>query len=527
MGWQASLRQINPAELDVPLTALRLPKKTEILEAQGLTTVRALVGGLQTGMVGRIPSVGSRTVRAIEERLSFLPEAVDPASGKISWQKYALACGFELVPASEVTSGAEFLGAFPEVIDAIIRFNDSPVDRLILTERLVRQPHQRRTLEEIARAAPETITRERVRQRQELLLRSLSNGLLFDDHRELPFHFRESFAGRWQAAAEQFTGETEISFGDFMAGLEQAWNVSSTELSPHLPLVTSVLTSRAQIPHQLRQGMKLHPRLHEPLSPGLAKSPLAWLATGKAFDEISGYGVDTVGDLIEAGRHGRLPGAHTSVGKCCAELLAAIGGALDENGDADWGLYGAALGFPLLPAEDRLTPDEFLRKLNEDLEKVIRVNATSLRAADVFRLRTSMPQAERRTLAQVAELLGSHGPSIKREETILLDALHTQLVLSDFAYSRVIFRSGFLRWWREAWTAYRASGSSYLNFCNGLALRWQLPQTTVCKGADGLWAVLARYPNRHRVTARSQRQRVALEEFAGGTIVLRGFRRAH
>jgi hypothetical protein len=88
-----------------------------------------------------------------------------------------------------------------EVTDAVIRNRSSEVEQLILTERLVKQPGARLTLEQIAQRAIPVITRERVRQLERRLIDALSDALLFDDYRDLAFCFRTEFADRWKAAA--------------------------------------------------------------------------------------------------------------------------------------------------------------------------------------------------------------------------------------------------------------------------------------------------------------------------------------
>lgn len=233
--------KLGRANLGVPLWLLRLEKKTDILEKAGFGTIAGLVEGLKTGALFRIPGVGFKTIREARDKLVLLAGHVDNGDGSICWQGYHEACGLVAVPAGEIGSGSEFLAAFPEVIEAIIHYQDNPVDRLILTERLVRQPDERMTLDEIGASAPITITRERVRQRQEVLLHGLSAALLYGDYRELRFCFRDSFTRHWKDAAQLFADAKEIPFSAFMAGLEQAWRVSAAELFPHLPLITSIL----------------------------------------------------------------------------------------------------------------------------------------------------------------------------------------------------------------------------------------------------------------------------------------------
>ena len=273
--------------------------------------------------------------------------------------------------------------------------------------------------------------------------------------------------------------------------------------------------------------MKLDARLHAEIGAAILARPLAWLALGKVGDKLMEDGLETVGDLIDAARTGSLPQEATRAGQVCNRVLSAVADALTADGSVDWQVYGEALDLRPIPVEDRVTPREFLRNLDGDLEEVARTNATSGRAADIFRLRTCRPQHERRTLQQVADLLVSHGPSVKREESVLLDSLHTQLVEHDFRHSRVLFPRRFLFWWTQAWNVYQANRSSYLTFCAALAREWETPLDLVHGNANALWAVLARYPNGRRRPARHPRRQIVCEELAGGTIVLRGFRRAH
>lgn len=515
------IARIDPS---LPLWTIRLEKKTELLEKAGIRTVRGLGEALRSGQLFRIPGVGMKTIREAGEKLERLAARISPDDCRIDWQGYHASCGLAAVPSGDIGSGDEFLAAFDEVIEAIISYQGNPVDRIILTERLMRQPDKRMTLDEVGALLPVRITRERVRQRQEILLHGISAALLHNDCRELQFCFRESFAQRWRDAADLFGGEREITFSRFMAGLEQAWGVSASELFPHLPLITSILTSRAQLPAALRKGLKLSPKLLSPVDPALLRAPVAWLSAGKLTEQIRDCGCETVGEFIEAAKGGGLPNLQSVAGRRCAELLHAIAQALDANGQFSWLAFAAARGMVQLPAMERGTPGEFLAGLNHDLEEVVRANATSIRAADVFRLRTCLPRASRRTLDEVALLLGSHGSSIKREESLLLDALHSQLVLHDYTFGRVLFRPRFRAFWREAWQVYQECGADFEDFAAALATEWSLPIRELRRGSDAIWAVMARYPN-GRHTASRQRRPASAPPFEGGTIVLRGFRR--
>lgn len=520
--------EIAGSALDVPLWTLRLEKKTEILEAAGHATVASLLAGYRSGRLLDIPSVGQSTIDEISRRFSMLDVVAAEGAGIIDWERYALGLGHELVPKNDLGSGREFLAAFEEVVDAIIRSYPNPVEQLILAERLVRPEGERLTLEQIAqRAAPKPITRERVRQLEKRLIGALSDALLLDDYRELPFHFRTSFAARWKDAARRFSDDTEISFGAFMTGLEEVWEVPFSDLLRHLPLITSILTSRASLPPQLRQAMRLHPRLYGEIDRWLLERPIGWLALGKAGVGMHERGIRTIGDLIIAGRTNILPPAGTRAGAECRRALNALAEALDDCGGADWQRFGQEAGLQAIPAADRERADDFLRNLNPDLEEVVRVSGSSGRAAAIFQLRTSIPRAERPTLERIAQVLGGHSSTIKREETNLLNALHAQLVVGDFQHSRVLFPPQFLAWWRSARNVLERSDADYHRFCGLLADEWAVPVKLVAPNAEGLWAVLTRYPSGGRTVSGCTRSVPFSAAFIGGTIVLKGFRRAH
>lgn len=524
----AALDRAGPA-LEVPLWTLRLEKKTDILSNAGYSTLASLLTGYRSGLLLRVPGVGRSTLEDVSRKLSILDAAVAKGAGTIDWQHYAVSLGHELVPGAEVQSGRDFIAAFAEVTAAVIRSHLNPVEQMILNERLVRQPGERLTLEQIGQRAVPAITRERVRQLEKRLIGALSDALLLDDYLDLPFHFRTSFAERWKAAAQRFIESSEISFGAFMTGLSEVWDVPYAELLPHLPLITSILTSRATLPPQLREAARLHPRLYGEVSQQLLDRPVGWLALGKSGSEILERGIETVGDLIAAGRADRLPPLGTKAGTDCRRSLNALAEAISECGTVNWHQFGVIVGLRNVPASDRDSTGAFLQHLNGDLEDVVRVTGTSGRAAGIFRLRTCVPRFARPTLEQTAQILGGHASTIKREETELLAALHDQLVAEDFLHSRILYPPRFMAHWGEARRVFERSHSDFDRFCSLLADEWRVPVDLVAPNAEGLWAVLSRYPSGHRARVRRHRS-VPLpipSAFTGGTIVLRGFRRAH
>lgn len=553
--------RLNATARAVPVSALHIGEVADVFAAVGLDTLGALLGRIEIDprWAQEIPNFDSAAARQLRGRLSALSCTVGD-EGDIDWETFDRNCGAppegpepdetaseilareatdvdryplragELVPSQDVVNGHEFLAAFPEVIAALIRTREHEVDRLILTERLNKRPNERKTLDQLAAATPGRLTRERVRQREKMLLEKLANALLFDRCKRLGLNFRGSFARYWKLGADKFGQKQVVHFDEFIQGLCESWDVRPEEVFPHLPLVTSVLTSKATIPEQMRNQMKLDPRIYRELDADTRMKPLRRLAAGKAADEIRSYGIDTVGELVDAVRVGRGPDLRTRAGRTSERLIDALVEGMTTDGIFDWNRYAWKLGLVRLPLKDPSSVGEFLGNLARDIEGIIHNNDMTARAADIFKLRVAVPRATRLTLSEAAVVLDTHGPSVKREESLLLGSLNEQLVDRDFTNSRVFYSPCFLNYWEEASRIYEDAGKDFVEFCSLAAERWTVPRQLVSKSADILWAILNRYPSGRpqRKRNRPPRQReLAGQQPSDGMIVLRGFRRIH
>ena len=112
----------------------------------------------------------------------------------------------------------------------------------------------------------------------------------------------------------------------------------------------------------------------------------------------------------------------------------------------------------------------------------------------------------------------------------MLAALHTQLVERDFTRANVFFDSVFLAHWKDAARYHAFSRGTYEEFVRQAAIGWNVSADFVRVHAEVLWAVLTGYPARRaaaRVRSPIPRAMRPSDFEIGGTIVLRGFRRAH
>lgn len=550
---------LNDEARNAPVCRLRLDHLTEVLESTGFLCIGDLLKPIQ-GSRNRlhwICGLDPQDAKHLSDRVELLRAHID-RNGNVAWHDYHAACGgtaapasvrpetistggasdpldspvaddASLVPSFEIASGADFIRAFPEVIEAIVRARAHPVDRAILVDRLSRQPSDRMTLDQIASSVPVRITRERVRQRETKILLHISNALIHGRQRSLGVQFRPSFTEYWRAAAVQFGGETEITFARFLQVLSSAWNVPAEQLFAHLPLITSVLTSRATVPDALRAHMRRDSRFYQELSEADAATPVTRLALGKVVDSLLADGIETVRALFDAARAGRGPDPRSAAGRVVEKVLSALVAALGEDGQIDWSRYESELGLLRLPAVDPSSISAFLATLIPDLEAIIHANHYSLRALDIFRLRIAVAPALRATLAQTADRLGTHGPSIKREESTLLSGLNDHLVARDLTRSVVSVSPVYLAYWADAADIYGHCGGTLKSFRELAISRWKVSLEELDGPAEILWAVLSQYPAGRPRGKREVADRAVAPATAEptGTVVLRGFQRVH
>src|SRR5690606_15435394 len=153
--------------------------------------------------------------------------------------------------------------------------------------------------------------------------------------------------------------------------------------------------------------------------------------------------------------------------------------ALSDDGRIDWPRYAQAMGLASLPEVDPASPAQFLANLSHDMEAIVRINAISARATQILKVRIAVPRTSRLTLAEAAALLGTHGPTIKREESLLLAALNDQLIDRDFTRSRVRYGPRFLDYWADAALIHHECGGSFAVFCALVSERWEVSRHQV------------------------------------------------
>ena len=511
-----------------PVEVLRLGTKAAFLHAAGLHTLGDLAA---EGVIDRLRSlrgIGPRTMRLVPERLAALRNSAAETGGEPDWDRIAKAWGFASTPEEPVGDSDSFLAALPEVIATVVGGYESAMERLILSERISRAHAERMTLEAIG--IKFQVSREAVRQAQVRLLENLSDALINDDQSHMAIHFRESFREFWVRAARHFQDIAELDYTEFERGLEEVWSLPAGQLAPFMPLAVAILSDGVKIP---ASGPDLHPALAT-TPEEILERPLHEFPVRRARKGLEGAGIVSFGLMLKAARQDQLPPGQD--GQIAIKILNGVGRALAEGPAAGVDAWAACLGLTALPRIDPADGAAFIGSLDEALAEAAQVNGTSGRAEQIYRLRTCIPRRRRPTLQDVAAELETHGPSVKREETVLLASLHTQLVEGDMTDAAVIWRPSFLSFFKVAKELHDLACGDYSRFCSSLGLRWGVDSNEVRNSVEGLWAVLALYPGGRRARlmrtrtaapVRSREEASPTPALSGGVVVLRGFRRPH
>lgn len=334
----------------------------------------------------------------------------------------------------------------------------------ILLNRLAKKPSAQMTLEDIGTNANPKVTRERIRQKEKKLLHQIAGGLIWDEYGGLDLIFRPEFSAWWRTAADHFEGQEEISFEDFVSGLTKVWGAEPEDVLRQLPIILSIVTGEVQMTATFRKAHRLDSIYFGDLPSSTKKLEFKKLRLGKTACQLSNHGYDTVEEFVDGCLTGEVFDVAKHPAKRVIDHLNRVKSVLNSQKEIDWNAYAEMEGLKSLPFNLRKSPEEFSRYLKEDLTEMIR-NLNMYKGSEgVYSLRTSRPPRTRKTLAAVAEALNTHGPNIKRIETVLLERLNDLIISRDFSCLGYWLCGHFLSCWREAEAAFQLSEKNYDTF---------------------------------------------------------------
>ena len=524
--------------LSLGIEVLHAGAKTKALIAAGYRNVGDLAAVGSSTLIA-LPGMGRSTVRKIEKALQSLQDAQDQ-TGNIDWDRYCDTIDIPLLPVDNVPlDGNSFAAMVGVTLGQLGQTLHEPVLQKIIASRISKPPHQRATLEDIGSSLSEPITREGVRQKEAKLLAALAAALVNDDYAHLEVHFRPEFANYWKRAAAHFAdAEEDITFAAFVDGLIETWGADRSILLEHLPLIATVITGEVMTTSVFGDATRLDPRLLT-LSEDDRSVPLRHLQIGRAARGLRQHGIETIGDLISNIRQGTVSRASGAHYRTAIAHLDQVVASLDENQHFDWKTYLETIEARTVPNDDLSGPAEFMRNLATNVSAILAANPPRMRSYKIFVLRTARPIATRLTMEKTAEVLDTHGSSVKREETDTLAWLNEVILGDDQALAGVALRPVFVGIWHRISEIFDEANGDAERFQRYLAATFGIDEGDVEPAMPTMIAVLTGYPygrlGRHRRMAPVS---IVEDEEPNGTgevadvttparIKLKGFRRTH
>lgn len=534
--------ELSPQIRALDLGVLHLGKKTDTLRAQELMTIGD-VADCPRWKVLSLPYMGKTTVSRITDGLKALASAQRP-DGEVDWETYCDLMQLKLLPAQPLEgSFAQTIALLPLVIEETILSGESGDNRIILENRIMKSPADRLTLEAVGELMPTQITRERVRQKEAMILRRLAASLIHQDYAKAPYHFRPEFTAPWRKAAEQFSSvEGDISLSDLISGLELAWGIPSDAFQDQLPLITAIITGELPTGGDFRKSMLAETNL---LSQGAGSAlaiPLKLLQMKKAAGALAGEGVVEVNEFLNMAASGEID-IEKGPARVARQQIGFLAQSVDSEGNVDWPHYAWLAEVPVLPEDETCSPEHFLQQIIPTAISVLEARQLSAIAPQTFQMRTAQALQNRPTTEALAVRFETYGPSVKRVETELLKFLHEVFLDRHLSIARAHVRLDFLAYWNEIDSAFDEVDGDAGLVKRVLTGRWGVSIEDLEPQLPAIVAIMTGYPMGRlgRYTKiqtqtgpaievnREQRkpERAPTDETLPQRVVLRGFRRTH
>ncbi|UWS78021.1 helix-hairpin-helix domain-containing protein [Phaeobacter sp. G2] len=524
---------------------LHLGPKTKKLMESGLETIGDLASAPQSALLD-IPSMGKTTTNRIDRALTALAESQNP-DGSIDWEAYCEGMDVGLFPEEpQKGSFSQILADLPAVLKSVFEICESEEDGIILVNRVMAPPKERLSLEAVSDLFVEKVTRERVRQKEAKILTRLANALIHDDYANASYRFRPEFSEPWKAAAEYFSeSDDDISFIDFVNGLEKAWSVPRRDFASALPLVTAIVTGELAAGKEFQSSVLFDTTPFKKGDHPVVELPLKLLQVHKSAAALQEQGYATVGEFLTAIKSGTLSASDNSHTRRVYDSIRMLAKCTYPDGLVDWWKYTDLVEVALLPIFDVNDPLCFLESIIPTTASVLDSRKISAHAADVFTRRSSVALLDRPTTEALALDLGSYGSSIKRIETDLLSFLRDVYIGQNLSISTVHLSAAFLMHWAFVAECFEMADGDTSFASDLLATGWKIEKEQISPYLPAIVAIVTGYPmgrlgrytklwSADAQTAKHDirgfpdiQEEEDVEDFAPQRILLRGFRRSH
>ena len=518
------------------LAQLHLHKEINKLQSIGVEQLDHLLDLFEKGLpdikgVGRAARINLlKTVKCID--LAVTDE------GGINWQIFSQLSEMSIYPEPEITlqNGDEFLASLDHVVLSLTTKCFDAIESATLTQRLIPDTKSTTTLEGIARNFG--VTRERIRQKQKIILSALSAALIDNEYEGINFRFSEEFSAYWQKAARHFGANHTLSYFDFITGLSEVWKVDEAKIRRHLPLIYAILTKDSMLPSEFAVNSFLPVEVFTISQRNdLDRTFTSLHPTRTLAKYAENTRVTTLGQLLTLLRSAVPPFSEAILKKFFQAILLPLSKSVAPSGAVCWEKYYHLKNIELIPAEDTASSADFVKVASATVGEFVQRTRITARAEGILIHRILPDAATRKTLSETAQIHSCAGSQIKRAENELLRRIHDAIFSNDYTDSGVHFRDSFIQKWKNsARISQQAKSVNY--FAELLGLEWGMSKDIIMKVVPMITSVIKGRPlgytgkryslNSNCATVRSSRLQHTNEKSVTNAVIrLRGFRYVH
>lgn len=513
---------------------LRISTKTNYFRGAGLNNIGDFYNFIRNHYSNdrriKIAGVGASTLNEAKSVFYALQDATT-SEGDLDFQQYALQNDLILIGGKSTTlSVDQFLFHLDELWEQLINAFDDAMDKAIIQLRLSKQGDDRVTLEELANLSNPPITRERVRQRENKLLKKIVLGLIFDEYGNERFIFNPLFSNFWKALANSITGD-EIEIRTFLETTSEIWEIPVDRIISRLPIILQLVTGEALNHSANLISEYFEPKILYNTNEETNNIHSASVLRKKDLRLAQRFGdVKILGNLINIVKQSFVDRALNDQEIRLLKSIASLAKSLGPDGDFQWATFAEQTGKKLI-LNDSLSMTAFFENLENDIITVVDHVQLRAKGHQIFKERTIVDRDIRKTVATLSKELGVQQPVITMMERHSINRLQEVLFERNFHYCNAIISPLYLEYWSTLADVYNRTGSEIVRFKSELVNCYGISPKLITNNLYIIVPLLTGYSHRRlsRYTSHSYDQietdkpRIDLS----AKIKLRGFRRLH
>lgn len=518
--------------LQTRLSQLHVGVKLRHFENAGIHTVADFLN-FQIGKNRyQIVSVGQRTFDLIDDYISSLKNHIDD-NGDIDWKKYFYSRGigyynFDGLQSKHPTNADDFIEPIRAAMEQYF-----PSDFDICFGRLLANPGQQISLEECGRKYEPSLTRERVRQKESKILKTLGDTLIDGQYEKAEFHFSESVSKAWRKLYENLRGKRP-THSIVQNALTDLFEIKTSEAFNILNLVIGILSG--SIPATRKYFFKL-PENANALLQDQTKAALTLSALyldkkiQKTLDRHRLYFVSDLMQFVMSWQdHSTLSTSEIrAIGETCRHLD--ILQRTSKNRESfNLDAYARDLGVEFFPLESKGGADKFFRSMKTIFKKILSLYDYA-GVEDLLERRIIKSLEARETFAVVAADNNCSIHTVIRNQERILIILNEFFVEQKVNNDQIHIRTWFTNHMSVCRGLFLSGDQNFESFVDALREEFRVPLDQYNDEIWGLWTIFKQkvFANNSKGIkniswSTSQRYNPLAED---EIIVLRGFKRLH